>query len=102
MNTTAPHPIVLVDDEKSYTDLMSQMLEENLGLRVVSFTRPRDALNALCTLQPAVVVTDYFMPQMSGLEWIRLASPLVPSAAFVLISGHNLTAAGDQIAALKM
>jgi DNA-binding NtrC family response regulator len=103
---TAPltNAIVMVDDEKSYTDVMSQMLEENLGCRVAAFTRPLDALSALAELKPAVVVTDYYMPQIDGIEFIRRASSLLPNAAFVLITGHNLAEAQDRmdrICALK-
>lgn len=91
---------MLVDDEKSYADLMSQMIADALDRRVINFTRPLDALSALSTLQPAVIVTDYYMPQISGLEFIRLASAVVPNAVFVLISGHNLDAVDDQLARL--
>jgi DNA-binding NtrC family response regulator len=91
----------MVDDEKSYTDLMSQMLEENLERKVVSFTRPLDALSALPTLRPAVVVTDYFMPQINGIELMRLASAVTPETVFVLISGHNLDSVEDQLHRLK-
>ena len=101
VNAALSKSIVLVDDEKSYTDLMSQMLEENLDCKVTTFTRPLDALNALPTLKPAVVVTDYYMPQLNGLEFMRLASALAPNAAVVLITGHNLSAAEDQIRALE-
>jgi DNA-binding NtrC family response regulator len=93
--------IVLVDDEKSYTDLMSQMLAENLDCPVNSFTRPLDALNAIRELSPAVIVTDYYMPQINGLDFIRRAAPLVPTTAFVLITGHNLQEAEDEFAQIK-
>ncbi len=100
MNHTPKQSIVLVDDEKSYTDLMSQMLEENLDCRVVTFIRPLDALSALAELRPPVVVTDYYMPQINGLEFIRRATKLVPDAAFVLITGHNLGEVDDEIGRL--
>ena len=104
MNPNPTKSIVLVDDEKSYTDLMSQMLEENLDCRVVTFVRPLDALAALPELRPAVVVTDYYMPQINGLEFIRSAVHVAPDAACVMITGHNLGEAEDeirQLAALK-
>lgn len=82
--------IVIVDDEKSYVDLLAAMLTENLGCPVFSFTRPREALAALPTLNVGVVVTDYHMPQMNGFEFLREASPLVPHAPFILITGHSL------------
>ena len=101
MNDERAYPIVMVDDEKSYTDLMSQMLQENLDCEVVTFTRPLDALSVLPTLRPAVVITDYYMPQISGLEFVRLASAIVPDAAFVMISGHNLDGIDDQLRRLR-
>jgi Response regulator containing CheY-like receiver, AAA-type ATPase, and DNA-binding domains len=81
--------IVLVDDEKSYVDLLANMLTENLGCPVISFTRPLDALAALPGLNVGVVVTDYHMPQMDGFEFIRAATPLVPGIPFIVITGHS-------------
>jgi CheY-like chemotaxis protein len=87
-------PIVLVDDEKSYNDLLRAMLAEHLDCPVYGFSRPREALQEIAALDPGVIVTDYFMPEMNGFEFIRRAAPLVPGANFVLISGNNL--AGEQ------
>ncbi|HVU35939.1 MAG TPA: response regulator [Opitutaceae bacterium] len=100
VNPTPSNCVVLVDDEASYTNLMSQMLGDNLDCRIVTFTRPLEALRSLRDLNPAVIVTDYFMPQVNGLEFIRRAAPLVPAAAFVLITGHNLSDAEDALARL--
>lgn len=93
--------IVLVDDEKTYTDLMSEMLAENLDCQVSSFTRPLDALAALAQIDPAVIITDYYMPQVDGLEFIRRAARIAPQAAFVLITGHNLATVEDEVARLQ-
>lgn len=100
MNSTRPKAIVLVDDEKSYTDLLTQMLADNLDCPIHAFSRPLAALQALPGLSPGVVVTDYYMPQLDGLEFIRQAAPLVPDAAFILITGHNLSAEKDVMARL--
>ncbi len=96
----ATKSIVLVDDEQSYTELMSQMLADNLDCPVHAFTRPLEALRALGTINPCVIVTDYFMPQLNGIDFIRQAAPLVPQATFVMITGHNLSAERDQLAKL--
>lgn len=96
--------VVLVDDDQAYADLMVEILAQNLDCPVVSFTRPLDALVALPMIAPSVVVTDYNMPQLNGLEFIRQAVPLVPHAAFVVMTGHDLTFARDEmdrIGALK-
>jgi len=91
---------VLVDDEKSYTDLLTQMLAENLDCPVHAFARPLEAIKALPALNPGVIVTDYYMPQLNGLEFIRQAAPLVPETAFVMITGHNLSAEEDTMSRL--
>jgi DNA-binding NtrC family response regulator len=99
----APHrAIVLVDDEKSYTDLLTHMLADNLDCPVHAFSRPLAAIAALPELNPGVIVTDYYMPQLNGLEFIRQAAPLAPDCAFVLITGHNLSSEEDAMARLPM
>jgi two-component system chemotaxis response regulator CheY len=92
--------IVIVDDEKSYTDLLTQMLAENLDCPVHAFSRPLEALDALEAMNPGVVVTDFHMPQIDGIEFIRQASPVVPGATFVMITGHNLAAHEERLAKL--
>lgn len=100
MNTTPVKSIILVDDEKSYTELMSQLLADNLDCQVHGFTRPVEALKAIPNLNPGVIVTDYFMPQLNGIEFVRQATLLAPEASFVMISGHNLSAEESQLATL--
>jgi DNA-binding NtrC family response regulator len=97
VNLTPSKPIVLVDDERSYTELMTQMLADNLDCPVHGFTRPLEALKALPQLDPGVIVTDYHMPQLDGIDFIRQASALVPGAVFVMITGHNLSADQDRL-----
>ena len=80
------------------------MLVENLDCPVHGFTKPLDALNALPSLNAGVVVTDYFMPEMNGIEFIQRASALAPTATFIMISGNNLSGEQhrmDKLAQLK-
>jgi DNA-binding NtrC family response regulator len=93
--------VVIVDDEKSYVELMAQMIADNLDCQVHPFTRPEDALSVLEKLSAGVIVTDYFMPQMDGVEFIRRASKIAPHAAFIMISGHNLEPIEHELARLK-
>jgi len=82
--------VVIVDDEKSYVELMAQMIADNLDCTVHAFTRPLDALVGLARISAGVVVTDYTMPQMDGIEFIKRASKIAPKAVFIMISGNNL------------
>jgi YesN/AraC family two-component response regulator len=46
-------------------------------------------------------VTDYFMPQMDGVEFIRRATALTPTAVFIMISGHDLDHVEHELRRLK-
>jgi DNA-binding NtrC family response regulator len=93
--------VVIVDDEKSYVDLMAGMISDNLDCPVHPFTRPLEALGGLVKIQAGVVVTDYFMPEMDGIEFIRRASRVAPKAVFIMISGHNLEPLDRELSRLK-
>jgi DNA-binding NtrC family response regulator len=93
--------VVIVDDEKSYVELISQMIADNLDCPVHAFTRPAEALANLNRVAPGVVVTDYFMPEMDGVEFVRRASKVAPQAAFIMISGHDLDPIRHELARLK-
>jgi DNA-binding NtrC family response regulator len=95
---TASRPaIVLIDDEQPLLDFLSFMLRENLRCPVHAFTRPRAALTALADLAPAVVVTDYWMPEIDGFELIREASQVYPALPFIIITGHVIDPAAKRV-----
>lgn len=79
---------MLVDDEAAYARLLGDMLGESLSCPVHVFSRPVDALARIQELNAAIVVTDYSMPELNGLEFIRRAEKIVPHASFLLITGQ--------------
>ena len=97
MNTSDRRTIVIVDDEKSYIDLLANMLAEHLSHPVVTFTRPLAALDALPCLDPGLIVTDYYMPQLNGLQFITRARALKPYTPFILITGHGVHLSNEEL-----
>ena len=93
--------VVIVDDEEAYVEMMAQMMATHLDCSVHAFTRPREALGSLSRVSVGVVVTDYSMPEMDGVEFIRKASRIAPEAAFIMISGNDLDPIGHELARLK-
>ena len=93
--------VVIVDDEKSYVELMAEMIRDNLDCTVYSFTRPLDALGALKDISAGVIVSDYFMPEMDGIEFIRRASKISPKSIFIMIWGHNLDPLEHELSRLR-
>jgi CheY-like chemotaxis protein len=87
--TPTSRVVLIVDDEKSFTEVLSQTLAGYLDAPIVTFARPVAALEALPKLDVGVIVTDYFMPQMSGVEFLRRALQLKPATPCVIITGHR-------------
>ncbi|MCF3648500.1 response regulator [Synoicihabitans lomoniglobus] len=82
-----PHAII-VDDEQSYLDLLSIILGENLACPVATFARPLDALEAMADLDVGIIVTDFYMPDIDGMEFLKRAEQLKPGVPSIMITGH--------------
>lgn len=92
--------IVLVDDEKAYVDFLASTLADLLGVPVFGFGRAQEALDALPHLDAAIVVTDYWMPEMNGFDFIQAAARVVPGVPFIVISGHAIHLAEHDLSTL--
>ena len=80
--------ILLVDDNANGLAARRTVLEE-LGHKVITSTSGADALEHFAAHEIDLVVTDYKMPRMDGLELIsrlRVQSPALP---IVLLSGFT-------------
>jgi CheY-like chemotaxis protein len=82
--------VVLVDDEFAYIDLLQQLLSEHLACPVRGFTKPEDALRALPDLNVGLIITDYQMPVMNGLEFITEVQKQNPAIPVIMITAYLL------------
>jgi len=82
--------IVLVDDHQIVLDGLRSLLDQDPSFDVItSFNDPEKALAFLSVQAPDILLTDYSMPRMSGLELIKRAKALQPSIKSVLLSMHD-------------
>lgn len=87
-------PIVFVDDEPLLCRALTLSLRR-LGRQVLTFTDPREAVAHLATSErPAVVICDYRMPELTGLEVLARMPTGIP---FILISGDLAIAESAQL-----
>ena len=78
--------IFVVDDEPMLLDLAATILQP-LGFKVRTFSDPRQALAEYPAAKPAVVVTDYAMGGMNGLDLLRECKRINPRQKTILVSG---------------
>lgn len=84
--TPPPATIYVVDDEVTLLELAEAILSP-LGYKVRTFNDPELALKEFEKDRPELVLTDYWMPRMSGMDLIRECRRLNPKQKTVLISG---------------
>jgi CheY-like chemotaxis protein len=78
--------IFVVDDEPMLLDLAAAILQP-LGFDVRTFRDPKAALKEFIANQPALLVTDYAMGEMNGLDLVRECRRVRPSQKIMLLSG---------------
>ena len=78
----------VVDDEPMLLELAAVILEP-LGFEVLTFHNPDTALQAFAGSQtrPALLITDYAMHSMNGMDLIRECRRHEPRQKVLLISG---------------
>jgi DNA-binding NtrC family response regulator len=81
--------VVIVDDEDMVITSIRAFLELETEYRVNGFTVPAHAVGFLEKNPVEVVISDYLMPKMTGLELLAKAKDLQPEAARVLLTGHS-------------
>jgi thioredoxin reductase (NADPH) len=98
------HPAILtVDDDPSVSRAIARDLRRRYGenYRIIRAAAAADALEALRELKlrggrVAVILADYRMPQMNGIEFLEQAMDLFPNARRALLTAYADTDAAIQ------
>jgi two-component system response regulator VicR len=80
--------ILVVDDEYLIADILGYALEDE-GFMVVKASNGQKGLEVLERERPALIITDFMMPVMDGLEFAKAVRtlPSVNHLPIILISG---------------
>jgi len=92
-NESSMSRVVIVDDDEATLKLYGAVIKRVLGERPLAFSDPRAALAELPDLRPALIIVDYFMPEMDGIAFTRALRDL-PAHSFTPVL--MLTANGDR------
>jgi CheY-like chemotaxis protein len=79
--TTDQRRVVVVDDEQDIADMVAMVVEYD-GFMAHVAGNGRQALDLVRAFRPALIITDYMMPEVDGVELIRLVRAEAASSGF--------------------
>jgi diguanylate cyclase (GGDEF)-like protein len=82
---TLPY-LLLVDDDTSVLTALERVLRGDF--LIIKASDPVEALKFVKEKKPAILLTDFSMPQMSGEEFLKSCRDLSPQTIRAVISGH--------------
>ncbi len=80
--------IVVVDDEKIVTSAFKTLLKVEGFMNAHFFNNPKEAVEFLKENQPDLVISDFLMPEMNGLEFLSEVNKLYPEVSKILLTGY--------------
>lgn len=78
--------IFIIDDEAQILDIVEDTLSDE-GFQVSKFDKPENFLDAIKTQSPDVVVTDFKMPNFSGLDVLKAVRERHPDTPVIILTG---------------
>ncbi len=88
MNDTGKPQILLVDDEPMITRTLEAVLRMDGNLECIAVNRPAEGLDLLKSDRFDVILSDFIMPELDGLEFLRQARRIQPEASRILLTGY--------------
>jgi putative two-component system response regulator len=88
MAETATPTILIVDDEEMVAMALRSFLELETSYRILTFTSPAEALDAVDEETVNVVIADFMMPEMDGITFLRQLREKQPQATRILLTGY--------------
>ncbi len=80
--------IVVVDDEKIVTSAFKTLLKVEGFSDAHFFNDPEEAVEFLKNNTPDLVISDFLMPKMNGLEFLSEVKKMYPEVSKILLTGY--------------
>jgi DNA-binding NtrC family response regulator len=88
MDQSASSTILLVDDEEMVVTSIKSFLTLETDYEVAAYTSPKEALEYVSKHRVDVVISDYLMPDIDGIEFLAKVKELQPEATRILLTGY--------------
>ena len=80
--------VFFVDDEKNVLNSIKRLFRKT-DFEIFISTDPFEAVKMLSEVEPSVVVSDYRMPQMTGLSFFEKVKCLYPGTIRIILSAYT-------------
>jgi CheY-like chemotaxis protein len=91
LRSSNPMNILVVEDNDDFRELLCELLQM-LGHSVSNEASAEQALTALSTDKPDLVITDLTLPGISGIELAKQIHGAHPEMKIILSSGYGMPA----------
>ena len=81
--------IVVVDDERDLLNLLKLILTEKTDHQVLTTTDPHQAIEWCRAYQADLLISDLRMPEMEGIELLKIIKQLDPNLPLILITAYG-------------
>ncbi len=78
--------ILYIDDDQTNLMLFSEVFKDKY--EVFTTMKPEEAMDTLQSEEVKVAVVDYFMPEISGLDFISKAVDVAPDCYFIILTAY--------------
>lgn len=80
--------VFFVDDEKNVLNSIKRLFRKS-GLDVYVSMDPLEAIDMLAEIEPSVVVSDYRMPNITGVSFLERVKSLYPRTIRIILSAYT-------------
>ena len=83
-----PKTLVLVDDDPDVTGTLRDLVEMETDWKICEFNNPHLAIDYIENNDVALVLCDYLMPEMNGIEVLKRIREIRPEASLMIMTGY--------------
>jgi serine phosphatase RsbU (regulator of sigma subunit) len=87
MSSTKPQTILICDDDELIISALRGLFMLDTDYEIVSFTSPLEAAAEVARRPVDLVISDFFMPEMNGVELLGKVRQAQPDAIRILLTG---------------
>ena len=81
--------IFIVEDDEAYQALIEKTLRSKKFKKIKKFISGNDCIKALDKENPDIVIQDFEMPGINGLETMKKVKKINPAIEFIFLSGQS-------------